>query len=90
MTIDEFIAKIPKGGWELTTGGMIRCFSKFQPKCPITAVAGHGHISNAEQIGVEIGLTALSAASIVWAADGDGYPGLRARLLAACNLKEPA
>jgi hypothetical protein len=94
MSVDEFIAKIPKGGWELVHHRMIRRFihrglrSNIAVRCPITAVADRDDLWNWPEIADEIGLRYDDANAIAFAADEPRPSGLRTRLLEACGLTE--
>ncbi len=84
MTLDEFIAKLTRTRrkWELR-GELLRSGRH----CPLSAVA---NVNPCDSLMAtkKLGLSRHSAIRIVYAADGDDEPSLRARLLKACRIQE--
>jgi hypothetical protein len=104
MTLAEFLNKIPKDGWKICRGGMLRrgSGSIFDRQCPITAVYGKNKFGNGVPVKAfrfgaaakEMGLDIDLAVSIVNAADhcheglSERSKLLRRMLLERTGLKE--
>lgn len=89
MTIDEFCERLSAAHrkWFLR-GGAIRCWVNSTSHCPISAVTKNPmDFWDAAKAGERLGLSGKDARAIVAAADGYGYPDIRAKLLKAAGLE---
>ena len=88
MTFNQFLERLKKVERKRrNTNGPIRCGRGKWTHCPISAVTGDpSHFNEPFTAGQQLGLSDLLARRIIRAADDEGSPATRRKLLGACGL----